>query len=102
MEKHMGSTLREALESAVSSVEARESELAPAPETPVVETAPVEAVQPAATEVPIGETAEQRTERLRDEKGRFTEGKPAPKAEAKPVPQAPPPAVAQVPVAAKL
>ena len=75
----MGSTLREALESAVSAQEAKESTLeAAVPVETVVET--VEAVQPAVTEVPIGETAEQRTERLRDEKGRFAEGK----AEAKP------------------
>ena len=74
----MGSTLREALESAVSAQEAKESELeaAPAAAEPVV----AEAVQPAATEVPIGETPEQLTERLRDEKGRFAEGKVEPKA----------------------
>ena len=77
----MGSTLREALESAVSAQEAKESTLEAAPAAPVETVAKtVEAVQPAATEVPIGETAEQRTERLRDEKGRFAEGK----AEAKP------------------
>ena len=76
----MGSTLREALESAVSAQEAKESELeaAPAAAEPVV----AEAVQPAATEVPIGETPEQRTERLRDEKGRFAEGKAKPEVKA--------------------
>src|SRR3990167_1691564 len=75
----MGSTLREALESAVSAQEAKESTLEAAPAAPVETVAePVEAVQP--PEAPIGETAEQRTERLRDEKGRFAEGK----AEAKP------------------
>ena len=72
----MGSSLREALESAVSAQEAKESTIADAPEA-TTETV-VEAVQPAATEVPIGETAEQRTERLRDEKGRFAEGKAKP------------------------
>ena len=77
----MGSTLREALESAVSAQEAKESTLeAAAPVETVVET--VEAVQPAANEVPIGETAEQRTERLRDEKGRFAEGKAKPEVKA--------------------
>ena len=76
----MATSIREALESAVSSQEAKESTIVAAPET-VVET--VEAVQPAATEVPIGETDAQRTDRLRDEKGRFTEGKAEPKAEVK-------------------
>lgn len=89
----MATSIREALESAVSSQEAKESGIAAAPETPVVETAPVEAVQAAAD--PIGETAEAKAERLRDEKGRFAEGK----AEVKPVPATPPQAA---PVAAKL
>ena len=82
----MGSTLREALESAVSAQEAKESTLEAAPVVTADTTEPVvEAVQPAATEVPIGETAEQRTERLRDEKGRFAEGKVKPEAQAKTV-----------------
>lgn len=96
----MGSTLREALESAVSSQEAKESEIAAAPVETVGEAAPVEAVEavrPAATEVPIGETETQRAERLRDEKGRFAEGK----AEIKPATAAQP-ALAQAPVVAKL
>lgn len=73
----MESTLREALKSAVSAQEAKESTLEAAPPVDTTETV-VEAVQPAATEAPIGETAEQRTERLRDEKGRFAEGKAKP------------------------
>ena len=79
----MATSIREALESAVSSQEAKESTLASAPETPVVDTPVVEAVQPAATEAPIGETDDQRTERLRDDKGRFAEGKAPPKEEVK-------------------
>ena len=101
----MGSTLREALESAVSAQEAKESELeaAPAAAEPVV----AEAVQPAATEVPIGETPEQRTERLRDEKGRFAEGKAKPevraaKAEATIKTAETTPAVVAAPTPAKL
>ncbi|MFZ2541215.1 MAG: hypothetical protein WAW75_05510 [Gallionella sp.] len=89
----MGSTLREALESAVSAQEAKESTLEAAP-VETVEATPVEAVQPAATEVPIGETAEQRTERLRDEKGRFAEGKAEAKPKAAKVVEAKPAAVA--------
>ena len=69
----MTTSIREALESAVSAEEAKQSSIAAAPEP--VEAAPVEQVQPAEHEVPIGETAEQKTERLRDEKGRFAEGK---------------------------
>ena len=95
----MASSLREALESAVSTVEARESELAADPVEVVETAAPVESVQPAATEAPIGETAEQRTERLRDEKGRFTEGKATP-AKVEPVPQAA--ALPAAPTVAKL
>src|SRR3990167_1375642 len=74
----MGSTLREALESAVSAQEAKESTLEAAPVETAETTEPVAAVQPAAAEALIGETAEQRTERLRDEKGRFAEGKAKP------------------------
>ena len=74
----MASSIREALESAVSSVQAKESALEAAPtevlEPAALDTAPAEGVQPDAA--PIGETTEQRTERLRDEKGRFAEGKP--------------------------
>ena len=84
----MGSTLREALESAVSAEEAKESS--------IVE-APVETVEPAAVETVAAvpeETEAQRTERLRDEKGRFVEGKAeakeAPKVEAAPVVPRPP------------
>ena len=93
----MGSTLREALESAVSSQEAKESALEAAPVEPVVPVESVESVQPAATEVPIGESADAKAERLRDEKGRFAEGKP--QAEVKPAAKAetPAPAVAKVP-----
>src|SRR3990167_10909003 len=95
----MGSTLREALESAVSSQEAKESALEAAPIEAVVPVEPVESVQPASSEVPIGESADAKAERLRDEKGRFAEGKAEGKAEVKPVPQAqtPVPAVAKVP-----
>lgn len=70
----MASSLREALESAVSEVEARDSALAAAP---VEEAAPVEQVQPAPTEVPIGaqpeaaETAEAKADRKRAEDGKF-------------------------------
>ena len=94
----MGSTIREALESAISSTEAKESALEAAPVETVVEAAPVESVQPAATEVPIGETAEQKTERLRDEKGRFAEGKAEAKAEVK----LPAPAASVAPVVPKI
>ena len=99
----MGSTLREALESAISQQEAKESTIEAAPVEPIEPV--IEAVQPAATEVPIGETAEQRTERLRDEKGRFAEGKVEAKpAKAKPVtPHELKPAVtAQTPIAPKI
>ena len=103
----MASSLREALESAVSSQEAKESSIAEAPETVVPDTPEVvESVQ--ADAAPIGETAEQRTERIRDEKGRFAaeterekrirEGliKPAAPAQAaQPAPAAP--AVAKIP-----
>ena len=72
----MGSSIREALESAVNEQEIKESGIEAAPEAPVEPIAEtVESVQPAETEVPIGETPEQRTLRLRDEKGRFSEGK---------------------------
>ena len=94
----MASSLREALESAVSTVEAKESDLATtAPEEVVVEAAPAEAAASVVADAaPIGETDAQRTERLRDEKGRFAEGKaPA----VKPAPQAPGTQAAQVPVA---
>ncbi len=62
--------IREALESAVSAVEAKESSIASAPE---VETPPVETPQVEAA--PAGETETQKADRLRDEKGRFVEGK---------------------------
>lgn len=94
----MGSSIREALESAVSEQEAKESSITAAPETPVVETvetSEVSSVQPAVTEVPIGETAEQRTIRLRDEKGRFAEGK-AQKVDVKPT-EAVAPVVSKIP-----
>lgn len=61
-------SIREALESAVSDVEARQSTVA----EPIEE---VRQVAPAETEVPIGETETQKADRLRDEKGRFVEGK---------------------------
>ncbi len=74
----MGSTLRQALESAISAEEAKESTIAaPEPVETVSETPETVVTESA------GETAEQRTERLRDEKGRFAEGKGKPKAEAK-------------------
>ena len=97
----MATSLREALESAVSSQEAKESSIAAASETApeaVVETAaPVEAVQ---TDAVIGESTEQRLERIRDDKGRFAEGKAEAKAESKPLPIAAPeaaPAVERAP-----
>lgn len=93
----MANSLREALESAVSSQEAKESSIAEAPEAVVETAAPVEAV---VTDAVIGESADQRLERLRDEKGRFAEGKAEPKEEAKvevkPAPAAAP-AVARPP-----
>lgn len=69
----MGLSIREALESAVSAQEAKESSIEAAPETPIVETQAVET--PAVESEPVEETSEQRTSRLRDEKGRFAEGK---------------------------
>lgn len=81
----MGS-LREALESAVSSVEARESEITQAPVEPAE---PVAQAQLAPIEAPIGETEAQKADRLRDEKGRFVEGKTEPKVEAKPAVEVP-------------
>jgi hypothetical protein len=94
----MATSLREALESAVSSQEAKESSLVVAPEAVVVDPALVESVKPASTEVPIGESAEAKAERLRDDKGRFVEGKPETKApEIKPAAAQTP-----VPVVAKL
>lgn len=74
-------SIREALESAISSVEARESEIAPAPE---VKEEPVQVVEPVETET-------QKADRLRDEKGRFVEGKAEVKAP--PVVAEPAPAV---------
>ena len=94
----MATSIREALESAVSSQEAKESTIAAAPETTVVDTPPVEQV--IADAAPIGETDAQRSERLRDEKGRFAEGKPQPKAEGKPAAAQTPPAAAQAVAAA--
>jgi hypothetical protein len=69
----MGTSIREALESAVSEQEEKESITTDTPETPVVETQAVET--PVVESEPVGETAEQRSIRLRDEKGRFAEGK---------------------------
>ena len=85
----MASSIREALESAVSTIEARESTVATEPAEVAAEpaAAPVEAVQ--ADAAPIGETTEQRTERLRDAEGKFVKGKPEAKpAEVKPAAQA--------------
>ena len=78
----MGSSIREALESAVSSQEAKESSVSSALETPAVDTTD-SIPEPSVTEPvaePVGETAEQRTLRLRDEKGRFAEAKAESKA----------------------
>ena len=72
----MASSLREALESAVSEVEARDSGIAAAP---VEEAAPAESVQPAATETPIGEPAAPPAaapERKRAEDGKFASETP--------------------------
>lgn len=83
----MSTSIREALESAVSAQEAKESSITAAPETPVE---PIEAPAPveAASTEPV-ETQEQKADRLRDEKGRFAEGKieskVEPKVSAKPV-----------------
>lgn len=79
----MANSLREALESAVSSQEARESEIGTTPESVVGVDDAVEAVQTDAAQTT--ETTEERTERLRDEKGRFAEGKVA---KVEPVPPA--------------
>ena len=74
----MATSIREALESAVSEVEARESSITAAPE--------VEQVQPAATEVPIGdapapaEVVETKPERKREEDGKFAKETPREKA----------------------
>lgn len=69
----MANSLREALESAVSEVEARESGVAAAP-VETVEPAPVEQVQPAAHEVPIGEApAEAKDTRKREPDGKFAQ-----------------------------
>ena len=93
----MATSIREALESAVSTQEAKESGIVAAPE---VAAEPVAAVEPVSTEAaPAGETEAQRTERLRDDKGRFAEGKAEAKAESKPVAQS---AQTPAPVAAKL
>src|SRR3990167_735844 len=67
----MASSIRDALESAVSAEEAKQSSIAAAP---VEEAAPVEPVQPAATEVPIGEPAPEAksaAERKREADGKF-------------------------------
>ena len=72
----MATTIREALESAVSEVEARESGITAAPEV-------VEQVQPAATEVPIGDPVpetEAAPERKREEDGKFAKETPREKA----------------------
>ena len=95
----MASSLREALESAYTAEEAKPSSVGTEDAAPsTIEAAPVvEAVQPAPGETPIGETAEQRTERLRDEKGRFAEGKAEAKAEVKLPAQAATPAPVKIP-----
>ena len=75
----MATSIREALESAVSEVEARESGISTE--------APAEQVQPAATEVPIGaeapapaETVETKPDRKREEDGKFAKETPREKA----------------------
>ena len=90
----MASSLREALESAVGAQEAKESAIVAAPEIVAEPVAEAESVQADAV---IGETAEQRTERLRDEKGRFAEGKVEAKAEVKLPAQAATPAPVKIP-----
>lgn len=63
-------SIREALESAISKQEAKESAIESSDSVaPIAEEA-----APAPIEEPV-ETAEQRTQRIRDEKGRFAEGK---------------------------
>ena len=73
----MANSIREALESAVSEVEARESGISAAPEA---EAPPLEQVQPAATEVPIGEPApapaETKPDRKREDDGKFAKETP--------------------------
>ena len=65
----MGSTLREALESAVSAQEAKESTIVAAPEVvPEAKAAPE-------TPEPVTETVKTAEQHARDEKGRFAEGK---------------------------
>ena len=72
----MAASIRDALESAVSEHEAKESELAStSSETVETSASAVEAVSTPDSEAPAGETAAERSERLRDEKGRFVEGK---------------------------
>ncbi len=89
----MGSTVREALESAISTVEARESSITAAPE---VTAEPIEPIQQVEASPAEGETEAQRSQRLRDEKGRFVEGK-AEAPQAKPAEVAPAPVVARPP-----
>lgn len=77
----MANSIREALESAVSEVEAREAGVTAAP-VEAVEPAPVEQVQPAAHEVPIGEPApaEAKDTRKREDDGKFAKETPREKA----------------------
>lgn len=76
-------SIREALESAISKQEAKESSIEAAPVAEVTNQVVEATVDNALASQPAeAETTEQRAERLRDEKGRFAEGKV--KSEAKP------------------
>lgn len=83
-------TVREAVVSAMDTVLPEAPAVAPAPEAVA---APAPTAKPAPADAPLTETDAQKAERLRDEKGRFVEGKAPPKAEAKPIA----PVVAAVP-----
>ena len=104
----MANSIRDALESAVSAEEAKQSSIA---EANVEEAAPVEAVQPAATEVPIAEASQEAkpaAERKREADGKFAAETPRERAirlgTIKPagMPAVAPAAAAPAPVVAKI
>lgn len=68
-------TVRESLDSAIEVVE----QSIPAQETPSAEPSAIAAPE-APTPAPAQESKQQKSDRLRDEKGRYAEGKPEPKA----------------------
>ncbi len=75
-------SLRESLESAVATVVTEDAATIPAPAEQPAQTS--EAAKATPAQAPAQETEAQKAERLRDEKGRFVEGKPEAKVEAKP------------------